>query len=486
MSAKNTNPNLKRATGLLKTLVRNKMALLGLFILFGSVFVAFAAPLLTPYSPVTDIVSGNLAEPQWVMNFQEGYYLSQNLVVVNDPTFNTAGAIQEWNITAPPTVLSNIVVSYSPKVSEPPSAGSLQIAYTGSSPATVMVTRNFFYPYYGPPRKFLAQISVLPSGVSSSAPMGVRVFIDRVGDQAFSLFTQNQTLEGRWISPLLDSDAGAVIAAVGTGSGSFTAASVLFSSRQEYSYGVAVIFNGPQKINIDNIQLKLYGTAWGLLGTDNTGRDIFSWLVYGSRVSLFVGLVAAGIGIGLGLVIGLLAGYLGKIVDEVLMRFTDMLLTIPQLPLLLVLVAILGGTELNIILVIGLLGWMGFARVIRSQVLSLRERPFIEASKASGAGPFRIMTRHIFPNIVSLTYVNLALTVPGAILSEAALAFLGLGDPNVVSWGQMFRNAELSNELFTPWWVLPPGIAIALVSLSFIFIGYALDEIFNPKLRQRR
>jgi peptide/nickel transport system permease protein len=129
---------------------------------------------------------------------------------------------------------------------------------------------------------------------------------------------------------------------------------------------------------------------------------------------------------------------------------------------------------------------MGFARIIRSQVLSLRERPFIEASKAAGAGPMRIMLRHIFPNIVSLTYVNLALTVPSAILSESALAFLGLGDTSVVSWGNMFDNAKVSNELSQAWWwVIPPGLALAIVSLSFVFIGYALDEIFNPKLRQR-
>jgi len=200
--------------------------------------------------------------------------------------------------------------------------------------------------------------------------------------------------------------------------------------------------------------------------------------------------LSAGIGISLGLVIGLLAGFLGRFVDEVLMRFTDMLLVIPGLPLLIVLVAVLGPNIWNLILIIGFLGWMGFARIVRSQVLTLRERPFVEAAKAAGAGPGRIITRHIFPNIVSLTYVNLALTVPGAILSESALAFLGLSDPSVNSWGHMFYNVETSGSLstFPPpwWWVLPPGIGIALVSLSFVLIGYALDEIFNPKLRRRQ
>jgi len=485
----NAHVTLKRATGLVKTLLKNRMAFIGLFLLFGSVVAAVAAPVLTPYRPKTDIVAGNLAEPGWMMNFRDGYYLSQNVVVVNDPDFNTPGAIQEWNISAPSSVLSDLVVSYAPGVVDkagPASLGSLQITYTGSDPATVTVSKDFFYPYRGPPEKFVAQLRAMPSAVNSSMPIGLSVFIDRIGDKVFHLSTQNLTQSGKWLASNLDTDDSHVTDALGATGALFSAATIVFSAQQEYSYGLTVNFNGPQTLNMDSLQLKLYGTAWGILGTDNTGKDIFSWLVYGAQVSLYVGLVAAAIGIGVGLVVGLMAGYLGRVVDEVLMRFTDMLLTIPGLPLLLVLVAVIGNSETNIIIVIGFLGWMGFARIIRSQVLSLRERPFIEASKAAGAGPFRIMARHIFPNIVGLTYVNLALTVPGAILSEAALAFLGLGDPNVVSWGQMFRAAEDAHTPFDPWWVIPPGIAIALVSLSFILIGYALDEIFNPKLRKRR
>jgi peptide/nickel transport system permease protein len=483
-----SHPNLKRAAGFFRTLVKNRMALIGLVLLFGSIFIAAAAPILTPYKPKTDIVAGTLAEPVWIMNFQDGYYLSQNIVLVNDPSFNAAGAVQEWNVSAPSTILSNLVVSYAPGVNEtggPPSRGSLQLRYSGSGPATVTISKTFYYPYHGPPKKFLGKVSASLLS-NTSLPVQERIFIDRVNDQVFNLYSQNLTVGGKWLGAYLDSDGQLVTSAIGATGAAFTPATIIFSAQQKYTYGISVTFNGPETLYFDNIQLKLYGTAFGLLGTDNTGRDIFTWLVYGSQVSLYVGLVAAGIGIGLGLVIGLLAGYLGKVVDEILMRFTDMLLTIPGLPLLLVLVAVIGNSETNIIIVIGFLGWMGFARIIRSQVLSLRERPFIEASKAAGAGPFRIMARHIFPNIVGLTYVNLALTVPGAILSEAALAFLGLGDPTIVSWGQMFRNAELSQDLFDPWWVIPPGIAIALVSLSFILIGYALDEIFNPKLRKRR
>jgi peptide/nickel transport system permease protein len=327
----------------------------------------------------------------------------------------------------------------------------------------------------------------------------VKVFIERSqpgGVQDFYLVNENDTLNGQWLPnsssskiSLLDSNNQALSTFLGTPSG-FTPPQVIFSQQTSYSYGIDVTFFGHQTINIDDFQLQLYGTAWGLLGTDNAGVDVLTQTIFGSRISLFVGLLSAAIGISLGLVIGLLAGFLGKLVDEVLMRFTDMMLVIPGLPLLIVLVAVLGPNIWNIIVIIGFLGWMGFARIIRSQVLTLRERPFIEAARASGAGPGRIIVKHVFPNIVSLTYVNLALSVPGAILTESALAFLGLSDPSVISWGHMFENIQVSGNLahFPPtwWWVLPPGFGIALVSLSFILIGYALDEIFNPRLRKRR
>src|SRR5207247_11244784 len=144
--------------------------------------------------------------------------------------------------------------------------------------------------------------------------------------------------------------------------------------------------------------------------TYNQSYDYYAHTLYGSRTSLVGGLLSASIWIGLGLVVGLLAGTLGKLVDETLMRFTDILLVIPGLPLLLVLVAVLGPNIWNVIMIIGFLGWMGFARIVRSQVLTLKERPFIEAARASGAGPGRILTKHIFPTIVSLTYVNLELS----------------------------------------------------------------------------
>jgi len=239
-------------------------------------------------------------------------------------------------------------------------------------------------------------------------------------------------------------------------------------------------------VYIDDFTIRLYGNAYGLFGTDYNGRDIFSQLIYGARISLFVGLLSAILSVVVGLFVGLVAGYVGGAADEIIMRLTDGLLVLPGLPLLLVLIAVLGPSIWNLIMVIGVLGWMGFARTVRSQTLSLKERPFVEAAKAIGASKWHIILRHILPNVMSLVYVSLALSVPGAILSEAALSFLGLFDPSVISWGRMLHDVQEFQGFEKWWWVVPPGISIALVSLSFILLGYALDETLNPRLRQRR
>jgi peptide/nickel transport system permease protein len=471
------------------------MAITGVILLAAFIIAAVAAPVLSPYGPKQQ-VSGRLAQPEWVMNFPDGYYLSKNVADPPVQTVTSPASIQAWTLTATTSTLANVVESYASGIHfRTDSKGSLQLTYTGDGPGTVMLSETFQYPYHGPPFQLVANIHYELTGASAATPVGVNVFITRSqqpSPQTYTLLSRNETLNGQWFPDSQhapDSNNFAWVNTLGYPAG-FSPQNVIFSAPSSYTYGLVIKFYGHQTINIDDFNLQLYGTAWGLLGTNHLGYDVFTQTIYGSRISLFVGLLAAGIGIGLGLVIGLLAGFLGRIVDEVLMRFTDMMLVIPALPLLIVLVAVLGANIWNVITIIGFLGWMGFARIVRSQVLTLRERPFIEAAKASGAGPGRIIVKHVFPNIVSLTYVNLALSVPGAILTESALAFLGLSDPSVVSWGNMFQDIQVSGSLnaFPPtwWWVLPPGFSIALVSLSFVLIGYALDEVFNPRLRKRR
>jgi len=260
-----------------------------------------------------------------------------------------------------------------------------------------------------------------------------------------------------------------------------------------YRVGVDVTFiddNASKSVEsdvyLDTVNFWTRGTSWGLMGTDAEGRDLFSQLMYGARISLYVGIVSSVMAVGIGLVVGLMAGYLGRFVDELLMRICDVLLVLPGLPLLVVLMAVLGATVDNLIIVLGALGWMGFARLVRSQVITLKERPFIEAAKAVGAGKVHIMVRHVLPNVMSLVYVSLATTVPGNIVAEASLGFLGFTDPTRMSWGLMLNHMQESTAYQNWWWVVPPGLCIAIVAIAFILFGYALDEILNPRLRLRR
>ena len=224
-----------------------------------------------------------------------------------------------------------------------------------------------------------------------------------------------------------------------------------------------------------------------ILGTDDLGRDVFRNLLAGGRISLMVGVFATIISMFLGTAVGIISGYIGNKTDIVLMRITDFFLVIPWLPLVLVLAAILGTNIWNIILVIGLTSWAGTARVVRSQTLSVKERPFIERIRAIGADDKTIMMRHILPNVFPLVFANTILVTAVAILSETTLSFLGLGDVTRSSWGMMLHYAFQSGAASTGayWYFLPPGICVVLVVLAFTFLGYSFDEILNPKLRRR-
>jgi peptide/nickel transport system permease protein len=237
-------------------------------------------------------------------------------------------------------------------------------------------------------------------------------------------------------------------------------------------------------------------TAEHWLGTDNDGRDVLSQLILGTRVSMLVGLAAALVSAVIGATVGISAGYFGGWTDRILTAIDDWFLVIPFLPLAIVLATLLGDTANDLplgrvsilIFVIGITGWAGTSRIIRSQVLSVRQRMFVERARALGSSTSWIIRKQIFPNVLPLIFANTVLIVAVSILTESTLSFLGLGDPTRASWGQMLNAANDSGAMAQgAWWFfLPPGLAIILLVIGFTMVGYAIEEIVNPTLRERR
>lgn len=224
-------------------------------------------------------------------------------------------------------------------------------------------------------------------------------------------------------------------------------------------------------------------SAQYLLGTDAYGRDVLSRLLYGGRISLWVGFVSVGISVLIGLTLGLLAGYFRGLTDEIIMRCVDVMLCFPSFFLILAVIAFLEASVVNIMIVIGLTSWMGVARLVRAETLSLRERDFVAAAKLGGAGSLRILLTHILPNALSPVLVSATLGVAGAILVESSLSFLGLGvQPPDASWGNMLMEGKDTLEI-APWLSLYPGLAILVTVLGYNLLGESLRDTPDPRLK---
>jgi peptide/nickel transport system permease protein len=235
-----------------------------------------------------------------------------------------------------------------------------------------------------------------------------------------------------------------------------------------------------------DVEMRMEGGRWGLLGTDHRGRDVASLFVSGIRVSLIVGLLSTLIATIIGMSLGLLSGYRGGLADSLIMRAVDVLMSIPTLPILMVLSGAWGKGLLNLVAVLSIFSWMGTARVVRAMTLTLRDAPWVEGLRALGAGRGYIIFRHILPETLPLLLANIALSVPGMILAEAGMSFLGLSDPRLPSWGRMLHEAHAYGAFTSgAWWaILPPGLGIALICLIFMDIGRKLEERADPRLKE--
>jgi len=253
----------------------------------------------------------------------------------------------------------------------------------------------------------------------------------------------------------------------------------------------APILVGPYPSQFDRSTPFQSPTSAHPLGTDWQGFDILKLVMYGGQISLLIGFVSSFVAMVIGTSVGLVAGYFGRVTDQVLSRTTDFFLVIPWLPFVLVLSAVLGPSLETTIVAIAVVSWPTTARVIRSQVLTLKERNFVERARAIGANDLQILRKHILPNVMPLVWAEAVLTISSAVFTESFLSFFGLGPrgPNVIeSWGTIVNEAYQYLALINGqwWYFLPPGLFITLVVLAFAMLGYGLEEILNPALRRRR
>lgn len=487
---------MSRASGFWSVYKQNKKGLIGIGLILFFILFALFGPMLSENHPVNDWdVGGRRVPPAWFKNLPGYQNLVPNLKPIIDVGFEDSMALSAWDIVT--SSEDSFTVTHSMEGYERGSGpGSILTSLireaSGPASADIKISKTFTWSYASPPKRFRSDVSFKAEGVEG-ARLNVRIVLVDVLGEEYVLWQRYISSDTEWSKPEYKVDSYSIKVKMIFPEGVFAdPAQKIFSGAGDYEFYFEASFDDIDldsevntRLYVDDMNIELMGTCYGLLGTDQWGRDVYSQLAHGAKTSLLVGMLSAFISVSIGLFVGLFAGFTGGVVDDVSMRFADMLLVIPFLPLLLILIAILGQSVLNIILVISLLGWMGFSRTVRSQVLSLKERAFIEAARAAGGSTTHIAIRHILPNVMGLVYVSLATNVPAAITAEAALSFLGLGDPSIMSWGQMLHDIVYYAAIKELYWVVPPGLCIALLAVSFVMIGFSLDELLNPRLRRR-
>jgi len=490
-----------KVLGVWKEYKRSKMGMAGLYILLFFIFIALFAPYIAPYDPalrLTSKVSADFIPPSWARPLNP--HPLDRMQVLADPNFTRSDS---WSFSSEPQYAKYVTGAYDPTVTAIGNPGgsfkvtfidnstTIALGYENATPVAYVETKfNWSFPVSPPEIKIVlymrvdavnlsvsnleSYVQLIPPGEDKPVPTATGALTEiRIYPSLVSgIFAK--------VEPPIRSD---IIKPVFNETGEITFR-FRFSLK---TFNPDPSVTGSLTVYVDSVQLITYETEFGLMGTSDFGGDVFSEFVYGAQISLIIGLLATALSLAIGVTIGLIAGYYGGLAGEIIMQLINFMLILPGLPLLIVLAAVLGPSFTNLILVIGIVGWPGTAILIRSQVLSEREKAYVEAARAAGASDLYIIFRHILPNVLPLVFVQLTGGVAGAILSESGLAFLGLSDPNITSWGKMLQLASQTGAFSNGswWYVLFPGLGIAALSLSFVFIGTALDEVLNPKLRER-
>ena len=479
ISKQHTSIWSRRIKGFWEEYRHNRIGLVGLVIVLIYVLVAVFAPWLTPYEPIVGkAVADGFAMPEWTTILPQNRYLPRTM----DLQLN-------WSVQEKGESI-NVIGS----------GENFTVQYEGTGTQSINFTTFFLYPYDSP-KNFMVKFIWWTENILDAEYLAELYIINPAGNMfifwasyqyrpevPFSSemrFLTHETLYSistpKYIYERLGFEKGRNIA------------KEIFLEKGEYKLQLHMMFRpksdtGTIEAHFAESEFKIFGLVHGILGTDSIGRDVFSQLIYGARISLAVGLFCAVLATSLGISAGIISGYFGGIVDEGMMRIVDVLLCLPVLPLLLGLMVIFGASVWYLVILIAVFGWQGLSRIIRSRVLSLKEMPFVECARAAGASKFYIMLKHMVPNVLPVALASMILSVPAAILTEAAISFIGLGDPSAPTWGRMLHYAHTMGGFFELawWWIIPPGLAITILTLCFVFIGHAVDEIVNPRLRRRR
>lgn len=532
--AKTTRRRNPRLAGLRRTVreyAKSKIGVIGLVIIVFFVILAIFAPQIDSNPPVFGYnVGADFSVPAWATIFPQYSGYAVTGYVISPVKFATPSDLSIWSLKGVPNGSVTRGISTEVPLGK---AGKPNKAYPGSMqlnativPAQGNVSTSFLpggqvffslsqsYKWSAKaPKEFLIAAYVDPVKMVNVSAIYLNYIVSTPTKNNYSLSTTQVFVLDSEID-IHDYQVGAwkwsnVTDALLTlsnlpGFTSKTPTSVVFPTTGTYNFtlqvmGVPTGTNPSISLNIASLSFHEQGNAFGVLGTDNDGRDVWSQLVWGSQISLMIGVVSGVGAVALGTIAGLGAGYLGGLSDEIISRFTDFFLVLPFLPLLIIVVLIisqnavlLASIYVWIILIFIILTWPSIAKIIRSQVLSVKERQYVEASRAVGGGTGHILRKHILPNVMGLVYSQVALNVSGFILLEAALDFLAvtIRPIGVITWGAMLTNAlpfatSAPQYGYVWWWFLPPGISIAALSLAFVLVGFALDSVFNPRLRAR-